>query len=114
MEFHLGSLVVQVSDPSRLALFWVATVVAAFNVAYLLFVNDRGSRTTTRARVIVTMLIGTLVMVGTYADTLSQKPFALKDCLLLALVAAHGWTAEDLVQSFIKKAAQQNVGSPGA
>jgi hypothetical protein len=54
----------------------------------------------------MTVLIGTLIMVGTYAETLSQKAFALKDCLLLALVAAHGWTAEDMVQTFIKKAAK--------
>jgi hypothetical protein len=62
----------------------------------------------------MTVLIGTLIMIATYADTLSQKAFALKDCLLFALVAAHGWNAEDMVQTFIKKAVKQQPGPPNA
>jgi len=54
----------------------------------------------------MTVLIGTQIMLGTHANTLSQKAFALKDCLLLALGAAHGWTAEDMEQTFIKKASK--------
>jgi hypothetical protein len=106
MELNLGFIIVQFSDVQMLALFWVVTVTASFNVAYVFFLKDRGPRAVTRARIAMTVLIGTLIMVGTYAETLSQKAFALKDCLLLALVAAHGWTAEDMVQTFIKKAAK--------
>jgi hypothetical protein len=105
MEFNLRFIIIQISDTQLLALFWVLTVTVSFNVAYFLFLKDRGSEVVSRARNIMTFIIGTLIMVGTYADTLAQKPFVLKDCLLLALVAAHGWTAEDMVQSFIKKAA---------
>jgi len=107
MELNLGFIIVQLSDVQMLGLFWVVTVTASFNVAYYLFLKDRGPGTVTGARIKMTIFIGTLIMVGTYADTLYQKAFALKDCLLLALVAAHGWTAEDMVQTFIKKAAKQ-------
>jgi CDP-diglyceride synthetase len=103
MELNLRFVIIQISDTQLLALFWVLTVAVSFNVAYFLFLKDRGSEAVS-ARNIMTFIIGTLVVVGTYADTLAQKPFVLKDCLLLALVAAHGWTAEDMVQSFIKKA----------
>jgi hypothetical protein len=85
----------------------------AFNIAYALFLRDRRAGDVTGARKAMTFLIGSLIVVGTYADTLSAKPFELKDCLLLALVAAHGWMAEDLVRSFMQKAgAQQPVPPP--
>ncbi|MCB0128633.1 MAG: hypothetical protein KDK04_06960 [Candidatus Competibacteraceae bacterium] len=107
MEFNLGFANVLISDTQLLALFWVVSVAFAFNAGYWLFVRDRGRADVTRARITMTVLIGTLIVIGTYADVLCQKPFALKDCLLLALVAAHGWMAEDLVKSFMKKAAAQ-------
>ena len=110
MEFDLGFAIIQLSDTQCLALFWVFSVAASFNVAYFLFLKDRGSETVTRARIAMTVIIGTLIVVGTYADTLCQKPFALKDCLLLALVAAHGWMAEDMVHTFLKKASKQLPG----
>ena len=101
MEINLGPLNLQLSQTQFLALFWAVAVSVAFNVAYLLFVWDRQRTTVTRARILMTVLLGTLVVIGTYADALAAKPFAMKDCLLLALVAAHGWMAEELFQSFI-------------
>ena len=106
MELNLGFIIVQFSDVQMLALFWGLTITASFNVAYIFFLKDRCPGTVTRTRIAMTVLIGTLIMLGTYANTLSQKAFALKDCLLLALVAAHGWTAEDMEQTFIKKASK--------
>lgn len=51
-----------------------------------------------------TVFIGSLLVIGTYADILASKPFALKDCILLAFVGAHGWMAENMVNQFMKKA----------
>src|SRR5262249_7663714 len=92
-----------------LAIFWALAVTIFFNVPYVLFILDRGKAAggVSKARVGLTMLIGTLIVIGTYADTLKDKPFAMTDCMLLALVAAHGWTAEGMVQSFIKASADQ-------
>lgn len=105
-EFNIGSWVIQMSDPALLAIFWVFAVGIAFNLAYCLFLKDRGRSNITGARIAMTIIIGTLIVLGTYADILSKKPFALRDCLILALVAAHGWVAEDLVQKVLKKASK--------
>jgi hypothetical protein len=107
MEISIGPLDLQLSDTQFLAIFWAVAVSVAFNVAYLLFVLDRKRTTVTRARILMTVLLGTLVVVGTYADALAAKPFAMKDCLLLALIAAHGWMAEELFQSFVAGAHRQ-------
>lgn len=48
-------------------------------------------------------VLGSLLVVGTYAQTLAAKAFALNDCMLLALIFAHGWMAEELVDSFMKR-----------
>lgn len=114
MELNLGLTIVQISDTQLLPLFWAFMVTASFNLAYVLFLIDRGHGAVTWARTAMTIVIGTLIVIGTYADTLAHKPFAMKDCLLLALVAAHGWMAEELVQSFIKKAAQRQPRPPAA
>ena len=109
MEIDLGVIVLQLSATQVLGLFWAAAVAIAFNGAYYLFIKDRGPACITKARMGFTMLVGTLIVVGTYADTLAaQEVFRMKDCLLLALVAAHGWTAEELVQSIRNRSA----GSP--
>lgn len=114
MELNLGFTIVQLSDVAALALFWAVTVSAFFIVSYVLFLKDRGPGAVTRARATVTIIIGTLIMLATYADILSQKTFAFKDCFLLAFVAAHGWTAEDMVQTFIMRAAKQPPQRPQA
>lgn len=106
MEFNLWI--------TSLPVFWAIAVTVAFNSAYFLFLRDRGSGDVTRARVAITVLIGTLIVVGTYADALSEKVFEMEDCLLLALVAAHGWTAEGLVRSFMAKAVKQPPSAPAA
>lgn len=112
MEISIGNVNLQLSDTQFLGLFWAVAVVLAFNAAYLLFVWDRNRSTVTRARMLMTILLGSLVVVGTYADALAAKPFAMKDCLLLALVAAHGWMAEELVQSFMAGAARHRPEVP--
>jgi len=112
VEINLGIVIVQVSSTQLLGIFWAVSVFLAFNAAYILFLKDRGSADITKAKILFTCLIGSLIMIGTYADTLAHKPFAMKDCLLLALVAAHGWMAEELVQSFVKKAAKERPGPP--
>ena len=106
MEINLGEFVIQVSDTQMLSIFWAFAVFLAFNVAYLLFVNDRGASDISRSRMWATVLIGSLLVIGTYADMLASKPFALKDCILLAFVGAHGWMAEEMVNKFMKKAPQ--------
>jgi hypothetical protein len=110
MEINLGFTVLQLSDTQALGLFWVLSVIAAFNIAYFLYLSDRkqqGQSVVSTARVKMTVLTGSLIMVGTYADTLAQKPFAIKDCILLALIAAHGWMAEEMVEKFIQKVKKQ-------
>jgi|EndMetStandDraft_4_1072995.scaffolds.fasta_scaffold41018_5 hypothetical protein len=104
MEFNLGNLSFQLSETQCLSVFWACTVALAFNAAYLLFVLDHKRPRVTWTRIAMTVFIGSLIVVGTYADALAAKPFAMKDCLLLALVAAHGWMAEALVQSFLANA----------
>lgn len=106
MELNLGFASLQLSDTQALSLFWAVAVAAAFNLAYLLFIWDRQRSSVTRARMLMTVLLGSLVVVGTYADALAAKPFAMKDCLLLALVAAHGWMAEEMVRQFVDGAAK--------
>ena len=106
MEINLGEFVIQVSDTQMLSIFWAFAVFLAFNVAYLLFVKDRGASDISRSRMWATVLIGSLLVIGTYADMLASKPFALKDCILLAFVGAHGWMAEEMVNKFMKKAPQ--------
>ena len=112
MEFNLGFALIQISDTQALSLFWAAAVTVSFNLAYWLFLKDRGDTKITKARIWVTIFIGSLIVIGTYADVLSSKPFAMKDCLLLALVAAHGWMAEDMVNKFMKKAVAKSPKPP--
>ena|SRR6266576_3669804 len=103
MDINLGVVVFQISPTQILALFWGVMVTLSFNGTYFLSLWDHKEGAVTRSRIMITVVIGTLVVLGTYADTLAAKPFALKDCLLLAFVAGHGWTAEDLVQNFLKE-----------
>ena len=112
-----------IGETIYLALFWAILVSVAFNLPYFLFSVDRRSRyqlqfgqagrnlVPSPARTALTSMIGTLIVVGTYASILSEKVFELKDCTVLALVAAHGWMAEDMVNQFLE-AVQQNP-SPG-
>lgn len=93
-----------IPSEARLPLFWSVAVALAFNVGYVLHIIERGSSAAGRGRTYLTVVIGTLVMLGTYAAALSEKNFVLRDCTLLALVAAHGWTGEEFVQSFIDQA----------
>jgi hypothetical protein len=111
MELNLGFVAIQISSTQSLAVFWAAAVTISFNLAYFLFLKDRGQGSITKARVWMTVFIGTLIVIGTYADTLAAKSFAMKDCLLLALVGAHGWMAEGLVKSFINRATQEPLAS---
>jgi hypothetical protein len=101
MDIAVGTLNLQLSETQYLSMFWAIAVALSFNAAYLLFVCDRKRASVSRARILMTVMLGSLVVVGTYADALAAKPFAMKDCLLLALVAAHGWMAEELVASFM-------------
>jgi len=103
MEINLGSVIVQLSDTQAISLFWAVAVTGAFNFAYYLFIRDRGIAQISRSRIAATVFIGSLIIIGTYADLLAEKPFAMKDCLLLALVAAHGWMAEEMVNRFMQK-----------
>lgn len=109
MEINLGIVVIQISDTQMISIFWVVAVTVSFNMAYWLFLKDRGECEITKARIWATGFIGSLIAIGTYADILSAKPFAIKDCLLLALVAAHGWMAEDMVNKFFNKVAKDQV-----
>lgn len=86
-----------------LATFWTVIVLIAFNSAYALYIYDRKRHDITRARKAMVFVLGSLLVVGTYAQTLSSKTFALNDCLLIALIFAHGWMAEELVQSFVQR-----------
>jgi hypothetical protein len=104
MEINLGIAIIQLSDTQALAIFWALAVTISFNLAYLLFVKDRGGSEISKARIWATVFMGSLIVIGTYADVLAAKPFAMKDCLLLALVAAHGWMAEDMVNKFVRNA----------
>jgi hypothetical protein len=113
MELNLGIVRLMLSDTQALALFWAVAVAAAFNLAYLLFIWDRQRSNVTRARMVMTVLLGSLVVIGTYADALAAKPFAMKDCLLLALVGAHGWMAEAMVRQFMEGAAKVKLGGGG-
>ena len=86
-----------------LALFWIFSVTICFNTGYGLYLWDRDSSARKQqAFIIRTALIGTLLMLGTYAHNLSDEPFKLRSCLYLALVVVHGWTAEMIVDGFIK------------
>lgn len=114
MVYELGPLNIQLSSVQWLAAFWTFSVLLAFNLAYVLFLYDRVQSDVTRARKLMTVFIGSLIVVGTYAHTLASKPFSLNDCILLALVAVHGWMAEDLVQSFMEKATRTRPEPPKA
>ena len=107
MEINLGIVVIQLSDTQQLSLFWAFAVTVSFNIAYWLFLKDRGNTEITKSRIWATVFIGSLIVIGTYADVLAAKSFDMSDCLLLALVAAHGWMAEDMVNKFMKKAADK-------
>lgn len=106
MEIDLGFTVILLTDSQRLSLFWAVAVTASFNFAYWLFLKDRGSSEITKFRIWATVFIGSLIVISTYAGVLAAKQFAMTDCSLLALVAAHGWMAEDIVNDFMKKVAR--------
>ena len=109
MEFNIGLTVIQISSTQIYSLFWAGIFGLSFNFTYWLFRRDRGpTSVVSKARTRMTVFIGTLLIVGTYGNTLAHKPFALSDCVLLAFVGAHGWMAEDFVNSFIKKVANKN------
>lgn len=105
MEISALGTTVFVGEQFWIALFWTIAVLVAYNTAYALCIFDRKHIRTTRARKAMVFVLGSLLVVGTYAQTLSAKPFALNDCLLLALIFAHGWMAEELVESFVKRGA---------
>lgn len=88
-----------------IALFWVVSVTFCFNLGYFLSLSAKDSlKDRPRPVIVRTAVIGTLIMIGTYAHQLStrQGAFELSDCLYLALVVAHGWTAEKIVDKFIE------------
>ena len=87
------------------AVFWILSVSLCFNCGYVLYLCSVDSKSRKPyAFIVSTALIGTLFVVGTYAHNLSISgdQFALNDCLYLALVVAHGWTAEKVVEGFMK------------
>ena len=101
---------ISIGPTQELAIFWAVAVTVFFNIPYLLSIMDARSKQgspISKAKVGITMLIGTLIVIATYAETLKDKSFALSDCMLLALVAAHGWTAEGMVQKFLDAAAEK-------
>ena len=114
MDFDLGFTVLQISNSQMLSIFWAVTVALSFNITYLLFIKDRGNIGVSKSRIWATIFIGTLIVVGTYADVLSEKTFEMGDCLLLALVAAHGWMAEDMVNKFMRRTAAAHSQQPPA
>ena len=89
------------------AIFWIGSVSLFFIGGYCLALWDQASRRPSRPRIVLNLVIGTLIVIATYADTLYHKDFEIKDFLLLALVAAHGWKAEDIVQGFINISASR-------
>lgn len=105
--YNLYGFNIQLSDTQGLAIFWVLSVLCAFNISYYLYRCDQKhygqSANNSLARIWLTVFLGNLVMIGTYANTLAQKPFVLSDCLLLAFIAAHGWMADEMVDGFIEK-----------
>ena len=74
MAINLGIAIIQISDTQMISIFWVVAVTVSFNVAYWLFLKDRGDCEITKARIWATVFIGTLIAIGTYADILSAKP----------------------------------------
>lgn len=111
MTLDIGGIGLQLNELQLLAAFWTAAVLLAFNIAYVLCLADRKGRVSS-ARKTMVMLMGSLVVTATYADALAAKPFALRDCMMLAFVFAHGWTAEEMVQGFIAAAAKKFHGGP--
>lgn len=101
------------SPASQLAWFWFLAVAMAFNSAYALNIWDRATRVP-GGRLCATVLIGTLFVAGTYADALASKQFSMRDLMLLAFVAAHGWTADEVLEHLIRAAGRQRgaAGSP--
>jgi hypothetical protein len=107
IEIPLGFVQVQLSGTQLLSLFWAATLSGSFNIAYFLSLWERKTVPVARARIAMTVLIGTLLILGTYVEALGSKVFAWSDCTFLALVAAHGWTAEQFVARFVKNAMER-------
>lgn len=105
--YNFYGISIQLSDAQWLSIFWVVSVLCAFNLSYYLYrcdqKNNGQSKYNSSARIWLTVFLGNLVMIGTYANTLAQKSFALSDCLLLAFIAAHGWMADEMVEGFIEK-----------
>ena len=83
------------------AIFWICSVSVFFIGCYSLALWDKANSRPSRARITFTLVIGTLIVVATYADTLYHKAFQFKDLLLLAMVGVHGWKADDMVEGFI-------------
>ena len=103
---------------ATLSLFWALGVTAAFNLSYAFFLRDgrhRGLPTPSPGRRWMIVFLGTLVVVGTYADTLAKLTFELKHCILLAFVAAHGWMADEMVERFLQtvRGADLTAATPG-
>ena len=85
------------------SLFWSSLIALCFSLGYGLRIGDRGREGISIARLVFTAMIGILIMLGTYGHTLQAKPFVLRDCLLLAFIAGHGWQAEALVRGFLSR-----------
>ncbi|MEQ8242009.1 hypothetical protein [Fulvivirga sp.] len=106
---EIGGYVLWIPENAFLNLFWVLVMVFSFNGAYFFFRFDRKQNqfnNVSKGKVYATALIGTLIILGTYGNLVMQKPFAIADCSVLALVAAHGWMAEDMVRKFISQIQQ--------
>lgn len=84
-----------------LAWMWAAIVVGCFMTGYALYLRNTAGRSWD-ARASLTAVIGSLLMIATYGHTLATCVFKMTDCMHLAVVIALGWTAEPLVNAFLK------------
>lgn len=91
-------------DAIYLKIFWAAAFAIAFNMGYFLFILDVGKRQVSKAKIAIIAIVGTLIVIATYADILSWKKFQLRDCFLLAFAIANGWMAENLFEKVLEKA----------
>ena len=97
---------IHIHEAARLPLFWAVTVTVVFLVSYRLHLADHVVPKVGKGRMYTTMLIGTLAMLSTYGATLAELNFELKHLIMLAFVAAHGWTADDLMDGIVAKVAE--------
>ena len=96
------------------AIFWISSVSITFIGCYSLALWDKTDSRPSRARMTFTLIIGTLIVIATYADTLYHKAFLFKDLLLLAMVGVHGWKADDMVEGFINAVGTNSQKKPEA